>query len=53
MSNINMWGEKKKKDNKYTDESGPLHLFKLLADKSRDLLQAEKKITVVKDEQIH
>ena len=27
--------------------------FKLLADKSRDLYQAEKKKIVVKDEQIH
>ena len=27
--------------------------FKLLADKSRDLFQAEKKTIVVKDEQIH
>ena len=32
---------------------GDLHLFKQLADKSRDLSQDEKKITVVKPEEIH
>ena len=32
--------------------SGGLHLFKLLADESRDLFQAEKKIIFAKAEQI-
>ena len=31
---------------------GDLHLFKQLVDKSRDLSQNEKKITVVKPEEI-
>ena len=32
---------------------GGLHLFEQLADKSRNLSQAKKKITVVKHKQIH
>ena len=36
-----------------TDLASDLHLFKQLADKSRALPQDEKKITVVKPEEIH
>ena len=32
---------------------GGLHMFKLFALRSRDLSQAEKKVTVVKSEQMH